>query len=92
MGQKTATDRLPEKLRSKVFSLLDDPALTQMEIVERINSEAGEKLLSRSSINRLANKRRKQKEKELANATSADKSLFRIADALERIARRLEES
>jgi t-SNARE complex subunit (syntaxin) len=89
MGQKTATDRLPEKLRLKVFSMLDDPALTQGEIAERINTEAGEKLLSRSSLNRLARKLHRQKD--LANVTSAEKSLFRIANALERIANRLEE-
>jgi hypothetical protein len=90
MGQKKSTDRLPEDLRKQVFAMLENPSLTQAEIVEMINTKAQEKVVSRSSINRLAIHVRKEKEKELVNATHAEKSLLRIAKALERIANQLE--
>lgn len=52
MGQKSSIDRLPENLRSKLIELLQNPAVTQKEVVELINSEAGETVVSRSSVNR----------------------------------------
>jgi hypothetical protein len=54
MGQKSAVDRLPENLRIKLLEMLQNPAITQAEIVDAINAEAGETLLSRSSMNRYA--------------------------------------
>jgi hypothetical protein len=54
MGQKSAVDRLPENLRTALLEMLQDPAITQAEIVDAINAEAGETLLSRSSMNRYA--------------------------------------
>jgi hypothetical protein len=54
MGQKSAVDKLPENLRSKLLEMLQSPAITQAEIVDAINAEAGETLLSRSSMNRYA--------------------------------------
>jgi hypothetical protein len=90
MGQKKSADLLPKKLRNEVFAMLEDPSKTQMEIVTSINAKAGRSVLSRSAISRLATSVRKQKEKELSNVTHAEKSLFRIAKALERIADVLE--
>ena len=52
MGQKSSIDRLPEKLRSKLIELLQNPSVTQKEVVELINGEAGETVVSRSSVNR----------------------------------------
>ena len=52
MGQKSSIDRLPENLRSKLIELLQNPAVTQKEIVELINAEAGENVVSKSSVNR----------------------------------------
>ena len=63
MGQKSAVDRLPKKLREKLLEMLQDPAITQAEIVDAINAEAGEPLLSRSSMNRYAKKTKKLIEK-----------------------------
>ena len=40
-----------------------DPAITQMEIVDAINAEAGETLLSRSSMNRYARRMKRFAEK-----------------------------
>ncbi|MDR1252756.1 MAG: DUF3486 family protein [Treponema sp.] len=54
MGQKSAVDRLPENLRTKLLEMLQNPAITQAEIVDAINADAGETLLSRSSMNRYA--------------------------------------
>jgi hypothetical protein len=63
MGQKSAVDRLPKKLRSKLIEMLQDPAITQAEIVDAINAEAGEALLSRSSMNRYAQRMKRFAEK-----------------------------
>lgn len=52
MGQKSSIDRLPENLRAKLIELLQNPAVTQKEIVALINSEAGGNVVSRSSVNR----------------------------------------
>ncbi len=63
MGQKSAVDRLPEHLRVKLIEMLHNPAVTQAEIVDAINAEAGEPLLSKSSINRYAQKMKRFAEK-----------------------------
>ena len=63
MGQKSAVDRLPENLRAKLLEMLQNPAVTQAEIVDAINAEAGEQLLSRSSMNRYAQRMKKFAEK-----------------------------
>jgi hypothetical protein len=63
MGQKSAVDRLPENLRVRLLEMLQDPAITQAEIVDAINAEAGETLLSRSSMNRYAQRMKRFAEK-----------------------------
>lgn len=63
MGQKSAVDRLPEDLRKKLIELLNRPDVTQLEIVDLINEEAGEPLLSKSSLNRYAQKMKRFAEK-----------------------------
>jgi len=52
MGQKSSIDRLPQELREKLIELLQNPAITQKEIVELINAEAGETVVSKSGVNR----------------------------------------
>jgi len=56
MGQKSAVDKLPKNLRNKLIEMLQNPAVTQAEIVDAINAEAGEPLISKSSMNRYAQK------------------------------------
>jgi hypothetical protein len=63
MGQKSAVDRLPENLRTKLLEMLQNPAITQAEIVDAINADAGETLLSRSSMNRYAQRMKRFAEK-----------------------------
>ncbi len=63
MGQKSSIDRLPDELRKKLIELLNDPAITQMEIVDAINAEAGEDLVSKSSLNRYAQKMKRFSDK-----------------------------
>ena len=63
MGQKSAVDRLPEDLRKKLIELLKRPDVTQLEIVDVINAEAGEPLISKSSLNRYAGRMKKFAEK-----------------------------
>jgi hypothetical protein len=63
MGQKSAVDRLPENLRTKLLEMLHNQAITQAEIVDAINAEAGESLLSRSSMNRYAQRMKRFAEK-----------------------------
>lgn len=52
MGQKSSIDRLPENIRNRLIELLQNPAVTQKEVVELINDEAGETVVSKSSVNR----------------------------------------
>ncbi|GHV76471.1 hypothetical protein AGMMS49942_12920 [Spirochaetia bacterium] len=73
MGQKSAVDRLPEKLRTRLMEMLREPSVTQAEIVDAINAEAGESLLSRSSVNRYAQRmkhfaEKNRQAKEIADA------------------------
>jgi hypothetical protein len=63
MGKKSAVDKLPKKLRDKLVAMLRDPAVTQAEIVDAINAEAGEPLISKSSMNRYAQKMKRFAEK-----------------------------
>lgn len=52
MGQKSSIDKLAPELRSKLIELLQNPSVTQKEIVELINAEAGGNVVSKSSVNR----------------------------------------
>ena len=52
MGQKSSIDRLAPELRSRLIELLQNPAVTQKEVVDTINAEAGENVVSRSGVNR----------------------------------------
>ena len=63
MGQKSCVDRLSPELRAKLLELLNNPAVTQAEIVDAINAEAGEPLISKSSLNRYAQRMKKFAEK-----------------------------
>ena len=63
MGQKSTVDKLPKELRAMLLEMLNDPACTQAQIVEAINAEAGEKILSTSSMNRYAQKMKRFTEK-----------------------------
>ena len=63
MGQKSAVDKLPEPLRKRLIELLNRPDVTQLEIVDAINAEAGEPLISKSSLNRYAQRMKKFAEK-----------------------------
>ena len=63
MGQKSCVDRLFPELREKLLELLNNPAVTQAQIVDAINAEAGEPLISKSSLNRYAQRMKKFAEK-----------------------------
>lgn len=63
MGQKSAVDKLPEPLRKRLIELLNRQDVTQLEIVDAINAEAGEPLISKSSLNRYALRMKKFAEK-----------------------------
>jgi hypothetical protein len=52
MGKKSNVDKMPEAFRNELIALLNNPAVTQAEIVELINERAGEKIISRSGVNR----------------------------------------
>lgn len=63
MGQKSAVDKLPKKLRAKLIKMLQDPACTQIQIADAINAAAGETLISKSSVNRYAQRMKTFSEK-----------------------------
>jgi len=88
MGQKSAVDRLPKEYHAMVISMLSEKWLTQQDIVNRINEEAGKQVVSKSSISRFIMHRKRELAKR--EETSSTKSLERIATALERIAFSLE--
>jgi len=73
MGQKSTIDKLPKKLRDKLTEMLQNPAVTQAEIVDAINAEAGEPLISKSSMNRYAQK--------MKHFTEKNRQAKEIADA-----------
>ena len=54
MAAKSAVDRLPEDLRKRLIELLQDPSVTQLAITDIINAEAGGQVVSKSSVNRYA--------------------------------------
>ena len=56
MGQKSSVDRLSKKLRERLIELLQNPAVTQLEVVELVNAEAGKPVVSKSSVNRYKQK------------------------------------
>lgn len=73
MGGKSSIDRLDPELRSTLIELLNDPNVTQQEIADTINDAAGEKVVSKSAVNRYALKMRQFTERnrqarELADA------------------------
>ena len=63
MGQKSTIDRLPKDLREKLIKMLQDPAVTQLKVVGAINESAGYTVLSKSALNRYANRMRRIAEK-----------------------------
>ena len=91
MGQVFAVNKLPKNLHKKVFEMLNDPAMTQADIVAAINAEAGKEIISRSSLCRFIQSREKVTgTKRGIKAPTAEESLGRIASGLERIAFYLE--
>lgn len=54
MGRKSTIDLLPEDLKNQLVSLLAKPDVTQQEIAEIINGQAGETVVSKSAVNRYA--------------------------------------
>ena len=56
MGRKSSIDLLPEELKNKLLSLLTKPEVTQQEITDIINGMAGEVVVSKSAVNRYAQK------------------------------------
>jgi len=63
VGRKSSVDRLPKELRAVLLEMLADPACTQARIVEAVNAQAGEKVLSNSGVNRYAQRMKRFTEK-----------------------------
>ena len=56
MGRKSSIDLLPENLKNKLLELLAKPDVTQQEITDIINEMAGSAVVSKSAVNRYAQK------------------------------------
>lgn len=52
MGQRSRLERLPQHLRDRLHELLADPHVTQQEIADALNAEAGEPVTSQSAVSR----------------------------------------
>lgn len=63
MGRISTIDQLPDSLRKKLIELLQKPSVTQKEITEIINDQAGETVVTKSSVNRYAQRMAKQIER-----------------------------
>jgi hypothetical protein len=63
VGQKSSIDKLPDSLRARLLEMLADPSRTLSEIAGAINEEAGEAVLSKSGVNRYAQKMKRFTEK-----------------------------
>jgi len=91
MGQKSTVDRVPEILRNKVIDMINNPSMTQKEILDAINAEVGKQLFTKSSLNRFIKSMEKTTGiKRGKKAPTTQESLGRISTALERIAISLE--
>jgi len=91
MGKVFAVNKLPENLRNKVVEMLNDPTLTQLDIVAAINTEAKQNIISKSSLCRFIQSREKITGTKRGRKTpTAEESLARIAMTLEKIAFSLE--
>jgi hypothetical protein len=91
MGQMTAVNRLPDDLREKLNELVNTSHLTEQDIANIINEEAGKKVITRSSVNRYVNKLTKMTNRKRGQLTptvsmTVEESFARIAIALEKIA------
>lgn len=73
MGRKSTIDALPENLRKKLIELLQQPWVTQKDITEMINEEAGEQVVSKSAVNRYAQKMHKFAERNRQAREVADR-------------------
>ncbi|MBO4393762.1 MAG: DUF3486 family protein [Spirochaetales bacterium] len=66
MGRPSSIDLLPSELKERLLNLLNKPDVTQQEVADMINELAGEKVVSKSAVNRYAQKmedfRRKNRE------------------------------
>ncbi len=56
MGRPSTIDLLPEDLKNKLISLLSKSNVTQQEVADIINEMAGYKVVSKSAVNRYAQK------------------------------------
>jgi len=63
MSRKSSIEQLPSELRLKLIELLNDPKVTQKEVTELINDQAGTPVVSKSAVNRYAQKMQRQIEK-----------------------------
>ncbi len=56
MGQRSSIEKLDPDLRKRLVELLADPNVTQQAVADVINAEAGERVVSKSAVNRYAKK------------------------------------
>ncbi len=73
MARASSIDRLAPELRQRLHELLDRPGVTQQQIADALNAEAGETVTSKSAVNRYAVHMRKFAERNRA-ATQAVKA------------------
>jgi len=92
MGQVFSINKLHENLRNKIIEMINNPAMTQQDIVNVINAETGKQLISKSSLNRFIKSIEKTKGiKRGIKPLTSQESLEKIAMHLERISFFLEE-
>jgi len=79
MGRVSSINKLPENLRKDLIKLLSDPSVTQAEVTELINLQAGEAVISKSAVNRYAVRMQRQIEKTRQAREVADAYLEKMS-------------
>ncbi|WP_288550155.1 phage protein Gp27 family protein [uncultured Brachyspira sp.] len=86
MAQKNNIDKLDKKLREEIITLLQNPSLRIIDIVEIINSKVGTKAISASGVGRYKKRldRMLEKKKQIEHITSmwSDKTGDKLGNLL----------
>lgn len=81
MARISNIEKLPDDLRVRLIELLQDSSVTQGEVAEMINEQAGESVVSKSSVNRYAQRMQEFNEKNRQAREVAEIYLSKVGDA-----------
>lgn len=80
MGRPSSIDKLDPEIRRRLIDLLDDPNVTQQAIADIINAEVGKPIVSKSAVNRYAQRMHQFTERNRQAREVAELYLSQFAD------------